>query len=295
MSIKNQYFLHNQTFRLRAADDLNPELWFHVATNSLTCTLFASGNRIPLFNQQLKLLTTQFDHLNWPVPGFLTDPGLRDSLVGLINKNRILKGSLIKILVFPSSRSLNNQQSGLTFEYLAFITEMTVDHLPINELGLHAGIKLLKADRESQASSWCHPDINRLQMNHEARSKGLDLILLKEMNAILPQTSHGYLFSVSKNNVLAPLPVDGYRASAIAGLVPDLCRMAGLSFTALNKTTEQSLMDADELFVADDLNGFNWILALGNKRFFRKKVQVLSDILNRMLRSEDQLSIGSSG
>jgi branched-chain amino acid aminotransferase len=255
----------------------------------------ASGNRVPFLQAGLDLLSKRFQSVGWYLPGKLSFPELRVQLEKLLNKNRLFKGSLIRLIIVPvlPSRELDGSPD---FTYIASTEETEADFFLLNTKGLSVGISSsYRNTGEPLYSSMVRSRVRNLLILQEALLNHWDDILIPDHHGFLSEASNSTLFIRKKELVVTPAPENNCFPRAISLLIPEWIRNQGLRFEEHSNISPDDLKHADELFLADDLKGIRWVLSYENKRFYRKLSATLSEILANRMRTLDQFHIGSSG
>jgi branched-chain amino acid aminotransferase len=137
--------------------------------------------------------------------------------------------------------------------------------------------------------------VRSLLIQQEALLNRWDDILILDHQGYLSEASGSNLFIREKKRVITPSSENNCLPRVVSLLIPDWIRHEGLRFEEKASINPDDLKLADEVFLADDLDGIRWILSYKNKRFYRKLSVTLSDMLADRMRTLDQFHIGSSG
>ncbi len=293
--MKNNYLLYNGDILPRNSLRLSLEDWLLNAGLTLRIDLFASGNRIPFLAAHLILLEKQFAAAGWLMPVMFETHSLKAKFEKLLNKNRLFKGSRIHWYIIPGLPA--GTFNGLTeFSYLAFTEELEFDYFPLNQKGLAIGISSnYRNTGDPYYSSLARSRIRHLLIHQEAVMNGWNEILLLDQAGFLSEASDGNLFIRMKNEIVTPSPANNCLPRAIYLIIRSLCLENGISVTESPAIKPEDLLEADEIFLADDTNGIRWVLSIEKKRFYRKTALLLSNLLKKRLEAMDQFHIGFSG
>jgi|GEM_PF-991705 len=293
--VKNSYLLYNGVLMAREswkqeADELVLSFGQGIRTD-----FFASGNRIPFLMAQLELLKKRFLSVGWVLPGELEYQELKTRFERLLNKNRLFKGSLIRLLVLPvpGSREMDGNP---VFSYLASTEELDHDYFPLNAKGLSIGISTqYKNTGEPLYSSMVRSLLRTLLIRQEAARYGWDDILLLDYKDHVSEASESNVFIRTNDQVITPAPGNNCLPRVVAHLLPEWIVEEGYRFSEMPTIRPEDLQQADEVFLVSDLQGIRWVLSFETKRYYRKLSVLLSDKLASRMRNLDQFHIGSSG
>lgn len=293
--MKNNYLIYNGEFIPRGSLHLTPDEWAMWAGQTINLVLFASGNRIPLLSYHHELLTKQLESVGWLMPSQFDLPEIREKFEKLLNRNRSFKGSRIHWLIMPGLPS--EPFAGITeYRYLALSEELPSDHFPLNRRGLSIGISERYHNTGDPFYSSIARSRNRqLLVRQEALINGWDEIILPDPAECLSETSDGNLFLSIKGTIHTPSIENHALPRVMRQVVMELCRQSGLPLKESSELTASDLLDAEEIFVTDDLHGIRWIMSFQDKRYYRKTAAHLSDLLKLRLQGAGQFQSGFSG
>lgn len=293
--MKNNYILYNGEFLLRDSFPVSAPEWLQLSGQMMRISLFASGNRIPFLEPHLSLLTRQFFSIGWELPGSFEPATLKSKFEKLLNRNRLFKGSRIHWFIIPGLSS--GHVPGIPeFRYLAFTEGLEHDHFPLNQKGLSIGIsKRFMNSGDPYYSSMVRSSIRSILIRQEAMENNWNEIILTDPQGNLSEILDGNLFIRFGNDILVPSAATNTLPRVMSGIVRDICRQAGFTLSESDELCSTHLIDADEIFISDDLNGIRWVLSFEKKRYYRKAAVTISDELNRLVRRTDQFHMGSSG
>lgn len=291
----NNYILYDGVVIQRESWQQSAEEMVLSFSQGIRVDFFASGNRVPFLQAGLELLSKRFLSVGWYLPDKLGFPELRIQFEKLLNKNRLFKGSLIRLVIVPAlpSRELDGNPD---FTYIASTEETETDYFPLNVKGLSLGISgSYRNTGEPLYSSMVRSKIRTLLIRQEAVLNHWDDILITDHRGYLSEASCSSLFIRKKDNVITPSPENNCMPRVVSLLIPEWIRTQGLKMEERSTIRPEDLKIADEVFLADDLKGIRWVLSYENKRFYRKLSATLSDMLADRMRTLDQFHIGSSG
>ena len=279
----------------RESVNLSPEEWFGISGQSIRQSLFASGNRIPFLKPWLEILRQRFGSVGWHLPDEFRLPEFKIQLEKLLNRNRLLKGSWIHLLIIPVFPSTELDGSP-AFKCIGLCEEAEFDYFPLNQKGLSIGIsEKYHNTADPFISSMIRSSLRYLLIRQEAVTSGWDEIILTDHQGFLSEASESNIFLRFKDQVITSSPSNNCFPRIITGIIREIIPNAGFSLTISDKLKPGDLAKADEVFLTDDLNGIRWVLGYEKKRFYRKASIILHEELTGLIRTTDQFQAGSSG
>jgi branched-chain amino acid aminotransferase len=293
--VAGKYYLFNGSLVPRESWNSSPEEWIRNSGLVIETHFFASGNRIPLLAESLRLLDQRFQSVGWHIPDSLKMNDLLPNLEKLLNRNRNFKGCMIHMAVMPVA-SASGFDGNTGFNYLAVTEEMEFDFFPLNIKGLAIGISAgFRNTGEPFYSSIVRSPIRTLLIREEYLNNGWDDSLLLDHKGFLSEASTGNLFIRTGDRILTPGPENNCFPRVMTSLVRDLALKKGFRIDVLKNLVPEHLKNAEEVFITDDINGIRWVLSYENKRYYRKVSAQLSDELRNYLQNPGQFQSGSSG
>ncbi|MDD2569954.1 MAG: aminotransferase class IV [Bacteroidales bacterium] len=293
--MKNNYIILNGELIPRQALPLTPDQWIQWGEHTISLTLLASGNRIPLLSYHHDLLSKQFDSVGWIIPAKLDLDEIKEQFEKLLNKNRSLKGSRIDWIIKPSLPA--EPFAGLTdFSYLAINEETSFDHFPLNRTGLSIGLsEQYHNSGEPFYQSMIRSRTRELLIRQEGLLNGWDEVILPDPANCLSESADGNIFLRRDDRIFTPAPENYPLPRVMYQVVKEICEDAGIRVEESALLTEKDLLAADEIFITDDLHGIRWVMSFQDKRYYRKTAAYLSDLLRLRLQEAGQFQRGFSG
>ena len=282
--MKNRYLLLRNHLILRDDPALTPELWHDLYTTGFGLVVFATGNRLPFLPAQITLLQQSFIEQNIPFPEEFEPAKLETQLTRLLNRNRLLKGSRIHLLVFADN-------SG----YLAYTTEVP-DYFPLNQKGYL--IRLTESGTPSGkhgTANWITWSIEHyFSENHKPDEPDIITIFTDPKDHI-SGSDRGDLMLRLENQWFLVSGEQSPDRQVITRWIQEWCIQKSIPFSESGELSARVLADAEEVLLINDTLGIQWILGYGSKRYYRKTAREWSEALTRFIQSGDQFHIGSSG
>ncbi|MCW0481150.1 aminotransferase class IV [Gaoshiqia sediminis] len=239
-------------------------------------TLRAIRSQFMFWDEHLALIDLQFQLLNQPVPEVLTNGAreLKRQLERTLVKNKLFKSARIDVCFFKKNSNTS---------FLIKTEEIPETGYAWNTDGITLGVfgKISKAN--SPLSALRLGSENYWQILRAASLTPSTELILQNAERSLLEVPGSNLFLINDNTVSTPAPETGVFISPARHAVRQICQKTGLNFQEESSLSPDDLLQADEVFLADDLQGIRWVKAFGMKRYFNKTVKIISDALNREL------------
>jgi branched-chain amino acid aminotransferase len=249
--------------------------------DAVTENIHASATESQFLDSHIERLTEQMKQLSMQIPLYLNTSNFRKLITDLLNKNRIFGGAHIRLTVFRN----NSDEMIPTVNEVSFQIESTPlahSRYEINDKGLTIGISdyIRPSGRTAQ--------IHRAHMSLfllaaiEGKNSGLDRVILLNEAGRLTETTDSNLFLVSRNSIFTPSLQQGCIDGIMRKIIVDIATKAGFRVNDQSSLTPSALLDAEEIFLTNAVNGIRWVGAFQQKRYFSKAARLLNGILNRL-------------
>lgn len=254
--------------KLFAPDDLDNLLF--------TETIRSVRNQLMFWDDHLNLINLQLNLFSQAIPEFLKNDGkeLKRQLERTLVKNKHFKSAQIDL-------SFYRQEHGIG--YLARTRDIQDTGYTLNR----EGITLTIFDKVTKAAS----PLSALRIGSETYWKILQSatnapstapILLNETHSLL-ETPGSNLFLLRDNTVSTPAPHAGTYLNPAQHVIRQICQKQNFAFQERAHLSSKDLLLADEVFLADDINGIRWVKAFEMKRYFNRTVKMINDAFNQEL------------
>ncbi len=242
---------------------------------AFSCRWRASGSRILYYVDQYEELDQKLSTLGFSLTNYLGADRMKGLLVQLIQKERFFKGISITFIL------ITNLKTGQQPMLLIFVDPYPQDMYILNSVGLQLGILdhlHYPGPVVTEGLSRNHPI--RKHWLHEGRQAGFDCICLTTSTGALAETPDALLYLVRNQKVYTPDPEMGVSSHAIQKNL--MIVLAELDFELIQspKLKPGHLLQADEVFCANDFDGIRWIMGYEDKRYYKKTSLALVNALN---------------
>lgn len=239
-------------------------------------SLRAIRNQLMFWDEHRILLNLQFQLLNQAPPAFMKNEAreLKRQIERTLVKNKFFKSARIDLYLYTSSNGISYLIRTKPIESIMY------------ELN-HEGFVILPFDRTFKASS----PLSSLRMGSDPYWKilkafqpsfGSEPVLQNEKGCLLEAPERN-LFLIRGTTVYTVLPGSGVYINPARETIRKICGKAGISFNEVEFLSEEDLLRADEVFLAGDIHGIQWIKGFEMKRYLNKTIRRINDLLNQEL------------
>ncbi|RKD85955.1 aminotransferase class IV [Mangrovibacterium diazotrophicum] len=233
-------------------------------------------SRFLFWDEHLQLLQLHFKLFNLKVPAILENEGkeLKRQIERSITKNKYFHSTLVRISFFKREKQIDylielvhKKESAYVFNpsgyALAPFTGITKSDSPLSTLA--------SGSRKLWEMANAHQD--------DPDTKPI----LLDGNLQVLETPGSNIYLIKDQTVRTPSPLSGAYLNPAKRIIKKIAENFELKYWEDDAITLEDLEEADEVFLADDLNGVQFIRAFGPKRYFRKQATAIADEFNRLL------------
>lgn len=235
-------------------------------------------NTTPLYlKEHIFLLEEHLKLLNIDFPRKLQFNKLETYIYRLLNINKIYKGGLCRLLV------LQNHQSSVP-DFFLYNEKLEHDYYTIKEKGFMVDILKSNYKKKDDYSGLKHNiDLLSSLAGDFCKKKQLDsCIILNELSHIC-EAFHGNIFFVKDMNIYTPSLNEGCKQEIIREKIIETALENGFSVYDDSIIKKGEILLADEIFIASDIGGIEWVQRYKNKRFFNKVAKSLTLLINKKI------------
>lgn len=227
---------------------------------------------IPFFAENLEQIKSQANVLQLPVPKeFENRRELFRITKRMLNKNKFYRSGYVHFQVFWTANEVQTLITANTFEVFDF---------PFTETGLLVTVSNLKKNSQNQHNRF--PFFNAMLWQAglaEIRQMPFHQIFFLNENNSVCESAGANIFYVKGNNLITPALSTGCYEDVLRPHILELARPAGLTVTETNRLEKMEMVEADELFLASEAGGIQWVLGIENKRFLHYYSKKIYDLL----------------
>lgn len=248
--------------------------------DALTENIHASATEAQFLDSHIERLTDHMRMLSMHIPPFLNQSNFGRLITTLLNKNRIFGGAHIRFTVYRDSGvsyiPLNNDIS-----YIIECSPLPTAKYELNDKGLTAGIsQSFTRSADNLASLHRANQMLFMLAAMEGRSNGVDSVILLNRAGRLTETTDSNIFLTSGNSAFTPGTEQGCIPGVMRKIILNCLIKAGFRVNEQSSLSTSALMDAEEVFLTNAIEGIRWVGAYQQKRYFSKTARMLTGMLN---------------
>ena len=213
--------------------------------------------------------------LRFSLAGFPSRHEFEERTVSLINKNRFFGDVRVRITVFRKGEGLYTP-SELQASWIIETTPLEQTGFQLNEKGLVVGLfeefPKLPSPVSAFKTAASHPYILAglfCKENH------LDDVLLVNGQGKIIESVSSNLFWIKDNFLFTPGIGSGCIEGVFRKQILEIAPTMGYKVVETPGATLTELLNAEELFLTNSINGIRWIVGLGEHRFYGLKIREL--------------------
>jgi branched-chain amino acid aminotransferase len=238
------------------------------------------------FNDHYKRLLQGMVVLKMPVSQLPSQAKLAQQMQSLVTKNRLFKDVRIRLTVFREDGGFYTPLKDNVCYSIEASGLLSTDY-EFNKRGLIIGvyddikkpISPLSAFKQGSASMLVLAGI------FKSEQKWDDVLICNTSGKIIESLASN-IFWIKDNQLFTPFVSSG----CVDGIMrQQICKMAKNMRIPLHEvtgTTAQELLDADELFLTNAINGIQWVVGLQDKRYYNTLSKTISRQLNELLKNQ---------
>lgn len=239
-------------------------------------TMRAVGTTVPFLPNHIERLRKSAGILQMELPEIYSAAYFQKQISRLLNANKIFGGAKIRLCIF--------RKDGGNYQPITNKTDFYIECSPLETINFSLNTKGLKI---GVFSEWKKP-LNELSVIKSAnalfyiksalfaRSQNIDeSLLMNEHNQIIEATSSN-LFVLSNNNLITPSLSEGCLPGIMREIIIQLALNEKITVYDDVCVSENDILNADEVFLTNAVNGIMWVVAFKNRRYFCKTAKKLS-------------------
>lgn len=258
-------------------DEVNLTAFFWDEPFVLSQKMWFGFGGIPLFHENIELLLQQMETLNLPFPdSFKNRKELFRITKRMLNKNKFYRSGLIHFQLFWHDSKIHSVITSFAFPEFEF---------PFSRHGLLINYSTLKKHSEISLNRYSFYNTTlwkaaeaRLRDSHFQNS-----ILMNENNFVC-ECVNANIFMIKGNALITPSLQTGCFEDKLRNTILEIAPNFNLKVMESAKVKKEDLLQMDEIFIASEENGIQWILGVENKRFVHHYSAKIHEKLNEYLK-----------
>jgi len=210
---------------------------------------------------------------------------LERQITSLIQKNRLFHDVRTRLTIFREDGGLYTPSSNKV-NYLIEVSPLKTNAYELNSKGLLIDIfedelKAISCFSQYKTANALLFVLAGLYKNE----KGVNDVLLLNTNKQIIEGLASNLFWIKDDAVYTPFRSSGCVDGIMRKQLLRIMKAKGWNIYEVGGTNYEELLDADEIFLSNAIQGIQWIVGLREKRYFCKKTKELSHFLNEDITS----------
>jgi branched-chain amino acid aminotransferase len=228
------------------------------------------------WDEHIALISLQFQLLNKDLPEFIKNDAreLKRQLERALVKNKLFKSARIDLFCY-----INNNTTSYWVRTLAI--DSTFYELNKEGILIEVFKKIFKAN--SSLSSLRMGSDPYWKILTASRSSSITEAILENDKGCLLEVPERNLYLIQGMNIHTIASGSGVYIDPSRETIRKIGEQAGFSFHEDEFLDEDDLRLADEVFLAGDLYGIQWVKGFGKKRYLNRTIRKINDLLNREL------------
>jgi branched-chain amino acid aminotransferase len=236
---------------------------------------------IPLFNENLENLKLVLSMMNINIPRLLTDEQeLFRITKRMLNKNRFFRSGIIVCQVFTGKTETNIMISSTAFPQFDF---------GISKQGLMINFSELTKYSGNQHNQFAFFNAPQWQFANAAISGTTfnNSIFINEKGNVCDCISAN-IFLIKGKTLITPSIETGCYNDTLRNHILMIASKSNLKVTESDEIKIADVIQMNEIFIAGEEHGIQWVLGVGNKRFVHHYSEIIHEQLNTMLKKKEK-------
>lgn len=246
-------------------------------------SIHANGVNLHFFEDHFERLSRGMKILKMDTPLLFSMKLLEEEIKSLIKRNRLFTGNRVRLSVFRNAGGYYTPSDN-QISWLIEVTPLPQPEYYLNEKGLRVSIydsirkpvNYLSAFKTSSSLVYTMAGLYKKENN-------LDDCLLVNADGNLVEAISSNLFLVKNRSLLTPPLSEGPVLGIVRKQIIQIARE--LKIQVYEQAIKPGyLLDADECFLTNTINGIKWVLGYKNKRYYSKVAGELLEELKKKMK-----------
>ncbi len=244
-------------------------------------TIRTNGQYPISFDLHYKRIRKAMLSLKLDLASIPTEEELQEMIVKLIQKHKIFDACRVRIEFFRSGEGLYTPIENKA-NFLIEISKLSNSKFELNPKGLLVSIYSdMKKTYNPVSFFKCGNSIHYVLAALNKKEDNVDDCLLINSENKIIEASSSNLFWIKDNIVYSASVFTGCVDGVMRHTVINLIKQTNqLKFEECNGASEEDLLNADEIFITNAIQGIQWIVGFKGRRYFNYKTKELINSLN---------------
>lgn len=248
--------------------------------DGLSETMHACGTEIQFADLHFQRLYKGMQVLQMNISDTIEQKKISREVTRLLNRDKLFNGSCIKLSIFRDSKGLYTPERN-DVSYVIECNPLEFEKYQLNKVGLTIDIYVDIVKQVTPFSNFktANALLNVMAGIYVNKHNLGDALILNERNSITESTRSNVFF-VNDNLLFTP----GLETGCIAGImrhkILQFASLLNLKIEEKNYISEKNLLEADEVFFTNAIEGIRWVVAYKQRRYYNKMASRLNEKLN---------------
>ncbi len=243
----------------------------------LTQKIWFGHGGIPLFSENIANVKQQLGVLNAPVPQlFNNEKELFRIAKRLLNRKRYFRSGIITLNVFASQSVTNFHITAEASEEFAF---------PVSKQGIMLGFAEQVKFSKNTLSQFAFYNLPlwKTTAAETGNTTCKNVVFLNE-NGFVTDCIGANIFGMKRGELITPSVETGCYTDILRARVIGVAESLSLKIVESATLQKEELIQMDEIFIASEAGGIEWVMGIGNKRFVHAASDSVQVRLNERLK-----------
>ena len=244
-------------------------------------TMHAFGTEIQFVDAHFERLYKGLKTLKIEVSETIAQQKIVREIVRLLNIEKLFNGVRLRLAVYRNSEGFYSPKQNLP-AYIIACSSLENGHFELNHKGQSIDIfKEITKPVNSFSSFKTANSLVNTMAGIWTKEHGLDDCLILNDKGQIIEGFHSNLFIVKDNQIYTPSLILGCVNGIMRNQVLYAAQELGFATNENIQVSESALLDADEIFLTNAIEGIRWVGAFRQRRYFNKTAKLLCEQLNK--------------
>ncbi len=245
----------------------------------------AIGTTVPFLNLHLERLRKGSRFLEIELPEYFTFEFLSKQISHLLNANKQFSGARVRLGVF--------RKNGGSFFPISNKADYYIESSSVESTNFQLNSKGLVIDLYPDYRKSINPFNSLKSIPSQlyikaaiyAQNKKLDDCIILNENSRIAETTSSNIFISSNNRLITPSLSEGCLPGIMRDIIIQLAVKEKITVFDDACITDKDLIEADEVFLTNAVQGIKWVVAFRNRRYFSRTAKKLNQSLTDFVQS----------
>ena len=249
-------------------------------------TMRVSHGKVHFFYDHIHRLIQGMSVLEMEIPvRFTVDTiGLQEEIIKLVNKNKFFQSTRIRLTVYRKDGGLYSPDSD-EINYLVEAVDLDMPEYQLNKKGvtldLYSKTKKIQTPISSLKTG---NSLMYVLASLYKKKNNLDECLLLTPNNMISEAISSNIFIVKRDGLHTPPLKDACLPGIMRQKVIDIAKAKKWPIHDTKSILPNELLEADEVFLTNSVNGVQWVMGFRDKRYFNKVATAITQELNDIIK-----------